>query len=125
MGLTWIGTRTKERGVFNPDGIDRAPTPVVSDSDLLTKGSLFLEVTVRPRTKPVNLIRWSTRDPWPAGMTLCLEPDVTLRLMMRQGARHLSTSLKTTLARKMLTAHITFNWDAPPRNSRYRGGRHR
>jgi hypothetical protein len=39
---------------------------------------------------------------------MCLEPDGTVRLMMRQGARHLQTALQTTLGSGVQTAHITY-----------------
>lgn len=116
MSLKWIATRTQEDGVFSPAGLgcDAAVKPV--GMELLTRGSLLMEVTVRPRTHPVNLLRFGALDPWPSGLTVCLEPDGTLRLMMRQGSRHLATALKTTLGSKVQTAHITYVWDAPARS---------
>lgn len=115
MTLNWIGTRTQEVGVFNPAGLDCARRDDPVGMELLTRGSLMIEVAVRPQAHPVNLLRFGTLDPWPSGLTVCLEPDGTLRLMMRQGARHLATALKTTLGSKVLTAHITYVWDAPAR----------
>jgi hypothetical protein len=115
MTLNWIGTRTQEGGVFNPAGLGRARTGQPIGLALLTRGSLMVEVTVRPQSHPVNLVRFGTLDPWPSGLTICLEPDGTVRLLMRQGSRHLSTALKTTLGSKMQTAHITYVWDAPNR----------
>lgn len=115
MALKWIGTRTQERGVFNPAGLGRAQASVSVGADLLARGSLLIEVSVRPQVNPVNLLRFGALDPWPSGLTVCLEPDGTVRLMMRQGARHLATSLKTTLGTDVQTAHITYTWDAPAR----------
>lgn len=115
MSLNWIGTRTQEEGVFNPAGLGCVRSDVPMGFDLLTSGSLMLEVTVRPRHHPVNLLRFGALDPWPSGLTICLEPDGTVRLMMRQGARHLETALKTKLGSKVQTVHITYIWDAPSR----------
>ncbi len=120
MTLNWIGTRTQEDGVFNPAGLGCAgrnysdlAKPV--GTDLLTRGSLMIEVAVRPTLRPINLVRFGALDPWPSGLTVCLEPDGTVRLLMRQGARHLATALKTTLGSDVQTAHITYTWDAPAR----------
>lgn len=115
MTLKWIGTRTQERGVFNPSGLGRAQGSVSVGADLLARGSLILEVSVRPQMNPVNLLRFGALDPWPSGLTVCLEPNGTVRLLMRQGARHLATALKTTLGADVQTAHITYTWDAPAR----------
>lgn len=119
MTLKWIGTRTQEGGDFNPAGLDCAPNTRAVGIELLTRGSLLIEVTTRPNAHPVNLLRFSTLDPWPSGLTVCLEPDGTLRLMMRQGGRHLATALKTSLGSKVHTAHITYTWDAPARSGRF------
>lgn len=116
MRLDWIGTRTQGGGVFNPDGITRAPCNTPVGMALLTRGSLLIEVTVRPQSHPVNLLRFGALDPWPSGVTVCLEPDGTLRLMMRQGGRHLATALKTSLGAAVQTVHITYTWDAPARS---------
>ncbi|HCP80587.1 MAG TPA: hypothetical protein DIT67_03005 [Octadecabacter sp.] len=118
MTLKWIGTRTQEHGVFNPAGLGCAQGSVSVGADLLARGSLMLEVSVRPQMHPVNLLRFGALDPWPSGLTVCLEPDGTVRLMMRQGARHLATALKTTLGSDVQTAHITYTWDAPARHGR-------
>jgi hypothetical protein len=115
MTLNWIGTRTQEDGVFNTAGLGRAGRRDPVGLELLTRGSLMIEVTVRPQTHPVNLVRYGALDPWPSGLTVCLEPDGTVRLLMRQGSRHLATALKTTLGSKVQTAHITYVWDAPNR----------
>ncbi len=118
MTLKWIGTRTQEDGVFNPAGLGCAATSEPVGTDLLARGSLMIEVAVRPTVHPVNLLRFSVLAPWASGMTVCLEPDGIVRLVMRQGARHLSTALKTTLGSDVQTAHITYTWDAPARRGR-------
>ena len=119
MTLKWIGTRTQEGGAFNPAGLGCALTKGSGEAELLARGSLLMEVTVRPTPHPVNLLRYGALDPWPSGLTVCLEPDGTLRLMMRQGARHLATALKTTLGTKVQTIHITYVWDAPARTGQF------
>jgi len=116
MTLNWIATRTQDTRAFHPGGVDSRHAAPPAGMDLLSRGSLLIEVTVRPNARPVNLLRFAALDPWPSGLTICLEPDGTLRLMMRQGARHLETALKTTLGQASQTVHITYIWDAPARS---------
>lgn len=115
MSVTWIGTRTQEDGAFNPAGLGAGATQERAGQELLTRGSVLIEAAFRPLTQPVNLFRFSVVDPWPRGLTLRLEPDGTLRLLMRHGDRQLETTLRTTLGSKVETAHITYIWDAPAR----------
>jgi hypothetical protein len=115
MTLKWIGTRTQEDGVFNAAGLGCAAKCDPVGTDLLTRGSLMIEVALRPTVQPIKLLRYSVLAPWPSGLTLCLEPDGTVRLMMRQGTWQLHTALKTSLGSDVQTAHITYTWDAPAR----------
>jgi len=118
MTLNWIGTRTQENGEFNPAGLGCVDGVAPVDADILARGSLLIEVEVHPISEPVNLLRFGALDPWPSGLTVCLEPDGTVRLLMRQGKRHLATALKTSLGTQLQTAHITYTWDAPARKGR-------
>ena len=115
MTLRWIGTRTQEDGAFCPDGLGRVSASHDVETGLLARGSLFIEADITPSNDPVNLIRFAALNPWASGLTVCLEPDGTLRLMMRQGNRQLETALKTSIGMTAVTAHITFTWDAPAR----------
>lgn len=115
MTVRWIGTRTQDDGAFCPEGLGRASAPHEIDTTLLARGSLLIEAEISPSQDPVNLVRFAALNPWASGLTVCLEPDGTLRLMMRQGTRHLETALKTGIAMAAVTAHITFTWDAPAR----------
>ncbi len=119
MTVTWIASRTQETAEFNPAGLGRPSTVGPVGMELLTRGSLLMEATVRPRSHPVNLLRFGALDPWPSGLTVCLEPDGTMRLMIRQGGRHLETALKTTLGAKVQTIHVTYVWDAPARTGHF------
>lgn len=118
MSLNWIATRTHETGVFHPDGLGSLRTADPVGMALLPRGSILIETKTRPLSHPVNLIRYSTLDPWPTGITICLEPDGTVRLLMRQGARYHETSLRTDLGGKVETAHVAYIWDAPSRRGR-------
>lgn len=118
MTLNWIASRTQEDGEFDPAGLGNGGDARPLGMQLLSRGSLLIEVMTRPMNHPVNLLRFGALAPWPSGITLCLEPDGTLRLLMRQGARHLETALKTGLGTKVQTAHVTYIWDAPARSGR-------
>lgn len=116
MALRWIGTRTRDGGEFCPEGLGRGASGARKDNTgLLARGSLMLEADITPAQHPVNLLRFAALNPWASGLNICLEPDGTLRLMIRQGDRHLETALKTTIGTLAVTVHITFTWDAPAR----------
>lgn len=111
----WIATRTKFEFAYHPQGVEcRAPFKPKALS-LLPQGTLLFETKTRPLSQPVNLIRYSVLDPWPFGLTITLEPNGTLQLMMRQGARDMQVSLRTGLGGHFKTAQIGFTWDAPKR----------
>ncbi|SLN30968.1 Hint domain-containing protein [Pseudooctadecabacter jejudonensis] len=119
MTLNWIATRTPERSAFHPKGLGATSRAAPVGMELLARGSLLIEATTRPVTTPVNLLRFSVLDPWPSGVKICLEPDGTVRLMIRQGERYLETALKTGLGGKTKTAQIALIWDAPRRRGRF------
>lgn len=118
MTLNWIATRTSDEGAFHPKGLG-CTDPVGSvGPELLPRGSILLEVATRPLSHPVNLVRFSTLNPWPFHLKICLEPNGDIRLMIKQGERILQTTLQTNLGGKIETAHIAFIWDAPKRRGR-------
>lgn len=112
----WIGTRTAHDGVFNPAGLGRPCAADRNTDGLMARGSILIEAEARPGRHPVNLLRFGALDPWPSGLTICLEADGTVRLMARQGERHLETALRTSLGARVQTVHITYVWDAPGRH---------
>jgi hypothetical protein len=63
MTLKWIGTRTQENGAFNATGLGCAVTIDPVGTDLLTRGSLMIEVALRPTMQPINLLRYSVLAP--------------------------------------------------------------
>jgi len=118
MALNWIATRTQDASQFNPAGLGSLHLSTRVGGELLPRGSILIETVARPAEHPINLVRFAALDPWPSSLTICLEPDGTLRLMVRQGARHLETAVKTSLGRKVFTAQIAYIWDAPKRRGR-------
>lgn len=117
--MTWLGIRSALDAVFEPAGLEAHPSGLSPDpATLLVRGSLLVEVELQPTHVPVNLLRFAVLDPWPSGLTLLQEPDGTIRLLLRQGRRHLSASLRTNLGQRSETVHITYSWDAPARIGR-------
>ena len=112
MSLNWIATRTQDAVAFNPDGLGSLGAARSVGRELLSRGSILIETKTRALSHPVNLIRYGVIDPWPSGLTICLEPGGIVRLVMRHGGRNLETSLKTGLGSKIETAHIAYIWDA-------------
>ncbi len=116
--LNWIATRTQQDCAFHPAGIDSAHTAEPAGPEFLPRGSVFLETETRSTSHPVYLLRFGVLEPWPSGLTICLEPDGTLRLSMRQGARAFEAVLKTGLGGEATTVQIAYVWDAPRRCGR-------
>ena len=114
--MSWIGLRDGSEGVLNPAGLGQPNLANAPDPDtLLTSGTLFIECSYEPGPLPVNILRLFARDPWPSGLTLCLDTDGTLRLLMRHGARHLSRDLATDLQVSESVLQISYTWDCPAR----------
>ena len=115
--MSWIGLRDASEGVLSAVGLGHANRGPAPDPDsLLVRGTLFIECSYEPRSQPVNLIRLFARDPWPSALTLCLDTDGTLRLLMRHGAQHLSRELATDLDTFENVVQITYSWDCPARH---------
>lgn len=114
--MSWIGLRDDSEGVFSPAGLGQPNLATLPDPDsLLTTGTLFVECSYEPGPLPVNILRLFSRDPWPSALTLCLDTDGTLRLLMRHGARHLSRDLATDLQVSESVLQITYAWDCSAR----------
>ncbi|NBD31030.1 MAG: hypothetical protein GVY31_13455 [Alphaproteobacteria bacterium] len=114
--MRWLGLRQRYDRVFDPDGLGGTATAEPSAEDaLITRGTLLVEVELVPTGRPVNLVRYSVLDPWPASLSLVQEPDGTLRLLMRLGPRQLSVALRTELATRSDTVIVSFGWDGPGR----------
>lgn len=114
--MSWIGLRDDSDGVFSPAGLGQPNLATAPNPDsLLTTGTLFVECSYEPGPLPVNILRLFSRDPWPSALTLCLDTDGTLRLLMRHGARHLSRDLATDLHVSESVLQITYAWDCSAR----------
>ena len=91
--MSWIGLRDASEGVLSAVGLGHANRGPAPDPDSLL-----------------------VRDPWPSALTLCLDTDGTLRLLMRHGAQHLSRELATDLDTFENVVQITYSWDCPARH---------
>lgn len=114
MTLRWIGIRDRDSAVFNQAGLGATSQGTKCDP-LMRTGSILIETQTRPRTQPVNILRYSSLRPWPSGLKLCLDPNGTLRLSLHQSGKETETTLRTPLGREEHLVHITFTWDAPAR----------
>lgn len=117
MGSGWIGLRSRAEQCFAGTGLS-VPEAGPDPDSLLATGTLVIEGAFLRGPAPQNLLRYSTRDPWMAGLTLLLDTDGTLRLLMRQGERTLSAAVDSGLGDTPETARISYAWDAPARSGR-------
>jgi hypothetical protein len=114
--MRWLGLRHRHDAAFSPGGLhgrDRALPP--AEDSLVTRGTVLAEVALKLADRPINLVRYSVLDPWPANLSLVQDPGGTFHLLMRQGPRHLSTALHTRLAGRTDRIILTYTWDAPAR----------
>lgn len=114
--MTWIGLRDSHGGMLRPQGLDGPDMGPANPDTVLARGTLLIEFRHDPAGHPRNILRYSARDPWPAGLTLCLDPDGTLRLMLTQGRQALSYALPLAPLIAAEAVLVTFSWDAPARN---------
>ena len=108
--MGWIGIRGPAERRFRRSADPATPGAV------LTRGTLRIEATALPGAVPQNLVRYATRDPRPAGVTLVLDVDGTLRLLMRRGDRTLAAAVPTGLTDSPECAILSYAWDGPARH---------
>ncbi|SMY08125.1 Hint domain-containing protein [Flavimaricola marinus] len=99
--MSWVGLRDGTDAVMQPSGLGRINTGHRPDPDeVLAQGSLVIEFRHDLSDRPVNILRYTRRDPTAAVVTLRSDPDGTLSLLMRQGEKdalyclHLPTLLQ-------------------------------
>jgi len=113
--MSWIGLRDSLGGTLQPQGLGGPVSGQVNSDAVLARGTLLIEFRHDPADHPRNILRYSARDPWPAGLTLCLDPDATLRLMLTQGRQALSYRLPMTALIPGEAVLVNYSWDAPAR----------
>ena len=114
--MSWIALRSAAEAVLNPAGLGLAmPEQPVNPDHVLPRGSLMVQFSFAPQIQPANLIRYAARDPWPAGLTLCIDQDGLLRLLLRQGNSAQSWDLPTGIKNPGEVVLVTYVWDAPAR----------
>jgi hypothetical protein len=114
--MTWIGLRDSCDGQLCAAGIGSlAQTPPVDPDRLLSRGTLLWEFDHVQATTRQNILRYASRDPWPSGLTLCIDPDGTLQVLMVQGARSLAFRLPTTGLGAQDRVAVAYAWNAPLR----------
>ncbi|MEL6957525.1 MAG: Hint domain-containing protein [Pseudomonadota bacterium] len=115
MAVSWLGTRSAQGQVFDPSALGQAGRVRTDDISPIPKGSLLIEAVCGPMLHPVHLLRYRALDPWTISLSVSLETDGTVRLVMRLAERRIETKLRTDLGRATQDAVLTFVWDAPGR----------
>ena len=112
LPLKWIALRDwlSEQGhLFGPADAAAQPNPALP----LQQGTVLIEFHHEPTKSPKNIVRYSRRDPSPAVLTLRLDPDGTLALLRRQGARDALYALSLPQLLSGEGAQVQYGWDLP------------
>lgn len=120
--MSWLGVWDRQTGgLFSPTGLGpdgpitsaRRPAP----ETILARGTLLTEFEIEPAPVRQNLIRYSTREPWPMSLMLCIDPDNSLRLLMGQGDQAFTAELPLPLGRVRQKVIVSFVWNGPARSA--------
>ena len=84
--MTWVGLRDGLEGVLAPSGLGRPCAAPPAPDEVMPRGSLWIEFRHEPSDRPVNVLRYTRRDPEPTVLTLRSDPDGGLALLLRRGA---------------------------------------
>ena len=110
---SWIALRDRHGVVFSPFTEGHSPSPAT----LLARGTLLLHYAHEPRPMRHNLIRYSSRTPWPSSLTVCTEPDGRMRVLMAQGTSSTAFDLPTAFRGPEEDVIFRYSWDGPARQA--------
>jgi len=108
--MAWIGQRDTLGGLFNAAGLDQ-PYKDADPAEHLNRGSVMVEYRHNPSARPLNLVRYMTRDPEPAALTLRSDPCGTLRVMVRSGDADTTYDISLLGPRPDETIIVRLTWD--------------
>lgn len=115
--MTWIGLRSATEAGLSMAGLGQPnPEHHLNPDMIVPRGSVLLQFSHAPQAQRLNLVRYAARDPWPAGLTLCIDPCGTLQLLLRQGATSQSFAVPTSIREQGEVVIVIYSWDAPARD---------
>ncbi len=115
--MGWIGLSDNISAVFRRGGLqnvaeNKNETPV---DHVLPKGSLWIEFNAHVDQTRVNILKYGAREPYVSGLTVSLEPDASITVMIGQGDRYETLSLPTELDGRENNVLLGMNWNLATR----------
>lgn len=113
--MTWVGLRDAETAIWAPAGLG-SDTPAPGADDMpMTRGALVVECRAMPGSARVNLVRMALRDPAPAHLAVCLDPDGSVVILQADGEESRQWRLPVPGLIAGETLVIALQWDVPGR----------
>ena len=112
--MTWVGLRDPVDRLFRPAGLT-SPAGGAALAALMPTGTLLIEWTHDPAEMRQIILHYAVRDPWPAGLTLALDPDGHLHLTTTQQDQTRAVTLALGPLDPGACLIIGYAWDAPTR----------
>jgi hypothetical protein len=115
--MTWLAVIDHDERRFSLRGLgaQKRDDPVLANHPdaLLTRGTILLETHPVADDRPVRLLGFAARAPWPRSLWFETLPGGGVRLTTSQGQTHRSAEIRRdddTVRRDVL--RITYTWDA-------------
>ena len=114
--MSWIGLRDALGSrMFRPEGLDNTTRSTRSADGFMPRGTIMVGFVNQPANVRRNLLRYGSTDPWHSHLSLCIDPDGTVRVLMGQQELSMQYAMPTDLVRAEGQAILTFSWDGPTR----------
>ena len=110
--MGWIGLSDCHSAVFRRGGLQEGATPTIGApvDQMLANGSFWIEFNAHVDQTRHNILKYGARDPDVSGLTISLEPDATITVMIGKGERYESFCLPTDLDGRENSVLLGISW---------------
>lgn len=115
--MSWIGLSDTYSGVFRRDGLqeeDRSEK-FQSVDVVLNEGSFWIEFDTRVERRRQNVLKYGAREPFNCGLTVSLEPDASITVMVARGEKVQTLCLPTGLDGRESNVLFGITWSSATR----------
>lgn len=111
--MGWIGlSDNNNTSVFRRGGLQEEAAQKLETSvdQVLATGSLWIEFNAHVDQKRHNILKYGAREPFVSGLTVSLESDSSITVMLGQGDRHETLRLPTELDGRENNVLLGLSW---------------